>query len=79
MKGSFLGCFVRKLVALVQEIIVLPWRPGRPSTKYFFLTGHYFTSFVPITHPAGHWQVVPRRLSLNRCLCLIKCQLFPIY
>ncbi len=42
---------------------------SRPSTKYFFLTVNYFTSFVPIAQQAGH-AVVPRRLSLNTCLCI---------
>ncbi len=40
----------------------------RPSTQYFFLTVHYFTSLVPIA--LQDWQaVIPRRLSLNMCLC----------
>jgi hypothetical protein len=33
----------------------------------FFLTVHYFTSFVPIALQAGQ-AVVPRRLSINMCL-----------
>jgi hypothetical protein len=43
MKGV-LPWLVSWLVAPVQEIFVLPW---------LFLTGHYFISFVPVTHPAG--------------------------
>ncbi len=39
----------------------------RSITKKFFLTRHRFTSFVQIAQQA--WQtVVPRRLSLNKCL-----------
>jgi hypothetical protein len=42
----------------------------RPSTNYFFPHRlHYFTSFVPIVQQAGQ-AVVPRRLSLDTCLCL---------
>jgi hypothetical protein len=33
----------------------------------FFLTVHYFTSFVPIIQHAGQ-PVVPRRMSLKMCL-----------
>ncbi len=57
--GWFFG-----LVMLVQDIFVLPCRP---STKYFFLTVHYFTSFVPNAQRAGH-SVVPGHLSLSVCL-----------
>ncbi len=42
---------------------------SRPSTKYFFLTVYYFTSFVPIAQQAGQ-AVVPRRLPLNICLSI---------
>ncbi len=38
-----------------------------PVQNIFFLTEHYFTSFVPIIQHAGQ-AVVPRRLSLNMCL-----------
>jgi hypothetical protein len=40
---------------------------SRPSINLFPLIAHYFNSFVPITHHAGH-AVVPDRLSLNICL-----------
>ncbi len=31
---------------------------SRPSTKYFFLTVHYFNSFVPISQKAGQTDVL---------------------
>jgi hypothetical protein len=37
---------------------------SRPSTKYFFLTVHYFNSFVPIAQQAGQAAVLGR-LSLT--------------
>jgi hypothetical protein len=40
---------------------------SQPSTKHYFLTVHYFTSFLPTAQQAGQ-AVVPRRLSLNICL-----------
>jgi hypothetical protein len=36
---------------------------SQPSTKYFFLTAHYFISIVPFAHQAGY-AVLPSRLSL---------------
>jgi hypothetical protein len=50
---------------------------SQPCTKYFFLTAHYFTSFVSFAHPAGH-AVVPRRLSFNMCLYLCTGKLSPV-
>jgi hypothetical protein len=61
------------LVVLVQEIFVLPCRP---SNKYFFLTVHYFTSFVPIAQQAGQAGVL-RSLSLVSLKVLFK-TLLPI-
>ncbi len=44
------------LVVTVQEFFVLTWLLySRPSTKYFFLTRHYFTSFVP--HRTASWAL----------------------
>ncbi len=40
---------------------------SRPSTKYFFLTIHNLTSFVPIAQQAGQAAVLGR-LSLSMCL-----------
>ncbi len=63
-KGSFLGCFVGLVVPL-PEIFVLgcySWPP-----KYFFLTVHFFSSFVPIAQQAGQ-AVVSGSLSINVCL-----------
>jgi len=62
-EGGLLSWFLG-LVVPVQDIFVLPCRP---STKYFFLTVHYFTSFVPNAQRAGQ-AVVPGHLSLNVCL-----------
>jgi hypothetical protein len=62
--GWFFG-----LVMPVQDIFVLPCRPG---TKYFFLTVHYFASFVPNAQRAGQ-AVVPGHLSLNVCLWSLDC------
>jgi hypothetical protein len=46
--------------------------PGRPSTNIFFLTVHYFNSFVPIAQEAGQAAVLGR-LSLSICLwCQLK-------
>ncbi len=64
--GSFLGWFFG-LVVLVQEILVLPGCSSRPSKKYFFITAHYFHSFVPIAQQAGQAAVLCRR-SLSVCL-----------
>jgi hypothetical protein len=41
-----------------------------PVQNIFFLTVHYFTSFVPIAQQAGQ-AVVPRRLSINMCLWVL--------
>ncbi len=38
-------------------------RSSPPKMKHFFLTVHYFTSFLPITQQAGQ-AVVPRHLSI---------------
>jgi hypothetical protein len=38
------------------------------GTKKVFLTGHYFTSFVPIAHQQARQAAVLRRLSLNQYL-----------
>jgi hypothetical protein len=51
----------------VQKIFVLPWGLHKSVQNIFFLTGHFFTSFVSIAQQAGQ-AVVPRRLSLNKCL-----------
>jgi hypothetical protein len=40
---------------------------SRPSRKYFFLTIHYFSYFVPITQQAGQTALLGR-LSLSVCL-----------
>ncbi len=40
---------------------------SRPSTKYFFLIVHCFTSFFHLVQQAGQASV-PRCLSLNMCL-----------
>ncbi len=40
--------------------------PSRPSSQKFFLTVHYFNSFVPIAQQAGQ-AVVLGRLSLSIC------------
>ncbi len=40
-----------------------------PVQNVFFLTAHYFNAMVPIAQQAGQ-AVVPRRLSLNLCLCV---------
>ncbi len=37
---------------------------SQPSTKYFLLTVHYFTSFVPIAKQDGQ-AVVSNHMSLN--------------
>jgi hypothetical protein len=41
--------------------------PVGPVQNIFFLTVHYFNSFVPIVQQAGQ-AVVQGRLSLNVCL-----------
>jgi hypothetical protein len=41
---------------------------SRPCTKYFFITIHYFTSFVPIAQQAGQAALLGHQ-SLNMCLC----------
>jgi hypothetical protein len=38
-----------------------------PVQKIVFLSGHNFTSFIPIAQQAEQ-AVVPRRLSLDKCL-----------
>ncbi len=40
-----------------------------PVQNLFSFTAHYFNLFVPIAQQSGH-AVVPRRLSLNKCLCV---------
>jgi hypothetical protein len=67
-RGSFLCWFVG-LVTPVQEIFVLPWLLS-PVQNIVFLTAHYFTSYGFIAQQAGQ-AVVPRHLSLNRCLWLV--------
>jgi hypothetical protein len=63
-RGPFLGWFVG-LVEQVQEIFVLPWLL-KPTYYNFFLTVHYFISFVPVAQQAGQ-AVVPRRLKMSVC------------
>ncbi len=53
--------------------MVLPWLVGWAQCSalaIFFLTAHYFTSFVPVAQQAGQ-AVMTRRLSLNMCLCFL--------
>jgi hypothetical protein len=52
MKGSFLGWFFRPFLP-AQEIFSCLGCCSRPSTNIFFLTIHYFNSFVPIAQQAG--------------------------
>ncbi len=64
MKGIFplfIGLFV-----LVQETFVLLSLP-KSARKFFSLTVHYLTSFVPIAQQTGQ-AVVPGRLYLIMCL-----------
>jgi hypothetical protein len=58
--GYFFGWFVG-LVVPVQETFVLQ--------KIFFLTIHYFYSFVPIAKQARQAAVLGH-LTLRLCLCL---------
>ncbi len=51
-------------------------RSSRLSTKYFFLTIHYFNSFVPIVQQPRQ-AVVQCRLSLNMCLFPL-CENWPV-
>ncbi len=48
-----------------KRFLSCPGCSSRPSTKYFFLTIHYFILFVPIAQQAGHWPVVQGRVSLK--------------
>ncbi len=67
-KGSLLGWFVG-LVVQVQENLSCFRCSSRPSTKYFFLTLHFFNSFVPNAQQAGQAAVLGR-LSPSVCLCI---------
>jgi hypothetical protein len=50
--GPFLDRFVG-LVVPVQETFFCLGLSSRPSTRYFFLTVHYFNSFVTVAKQAG--------------------------
>jgi hypothetical protein len=63
-KGSFFGWFVGHIV-LIQETFALPWLPKLVQLKRFFLTIHYFNSFVPIAQQLGRQSC--------RVACLFVC------
>jgi hypothetical protein len=54
----------------VHKNFVLPWLLYSAEYKYFFLTIHYFNSFVLIAQQAGQ-AVVLGRLSLSMCMPLV--------
>ncbi len=65
--GSFLG-WVVGLVVSVQEIFVLPLHALDSLVQYtFFLTEHFFNSFVLIAQQARQAAVLGH-LSLSVCL-----------
>jgi hypothetical protein len=59
-RGSFLIAGPRDFFPALAALI-------SPVQNIFFHTADYFSSFVPISKPAGQ-VVVPGRLSLNMCL-----------
>ncbi len=65
-KGPSLVMFVG-LVVPVQETLFCLGCSSWPSTKYIFLTIHYFNSFVPIAQQAGQAAMLGR-LSLSMSL-----------
>jgi hypothetical protein len=66
-KGSFRGwvCWARR--ASIRDFGLSLAAQVGPVQNIFFLTVHYFTSFVHIAQQAGQVAVL-RRLSLNKCL-----------
>ncbi len=65
-RGPSLVMFVGRVVP-VQETLFCLNCSSWPSTKYIFLTIHYFNSFVPIAQQAGQAAILGR-LSLSMSL-----------
>ncbi len=61
---------VRSFVGLFRRFLSCLGCSSRPSTQYFFLTVHYFNSFVPIAQQAGQ-AVVQVRLSSD-CVSVVR-------
>jgi hypothetical protein len=65
-RGSFLGWYVG-LGVPVQEIFVVLAALVGPEQNIFFLTEHFFSSFVPIAQQDGQAAVLGH-LPLSMCL-----------